>query len=204
MKSGCVILLIVSMLLVFPGWTQTGWTAEKELEKSATAAKTAVDEGSYQIGKGDVLEINVWKEPILSGDATVRTDGMISIVLLGDIQAAGRTPMALKANIQEGLKKYLEDPVVTVILKSPASQRFYIIGEVKSPGEYDLVKDLTVVQALARAGGFSEWADKDSIHIIRKEGGAEKRIPVNYKDIVKGRNAQDNVLLQANDTIVVP
>jgi polysaccharide biosynthesis/export protein len=163
-----------------------------------------VDAGAYTIGKGDALEVNVWREPMLSGEVVVRNDGMISLALAGDVLAAGRTTMDLKLDIQERLKRYLGEPVVTVILRTPASQKFYMVGEVKTPGEYDLIKEMTVIQAIARAGGFSEWAKKDKILIIRSEGGVEKRISVNYGDIVKGKSIEQNILLRANDTIIVP
>jgi polysaccharide export outer membrane protein len=159
---------------------------------------------AYTIGKGDILEINVWREPMLSGETIVRNDGMLSLTLAGDVQAAGRTTLQLKEEIQERLKKFLGDPVVTVMLRTPSSQKFYVIGEVKKPGEYDLVKDMTVVQGIAKAEGFTEWADKGSIVVLRQEGGVERRVPVSYKDIVKGKNVGQNILLRANDTIVVP
>lgn len=161
-------------------------------------------ESAYVIGKGDILEINVWREPMLSGETIVRNDGMISLTLVGDVQAAGRTTLELKGEIQERLKKFLGEPVVTVMLRTPSSQKFYVIGEVKTPGEFDLLKDMTVVQGIAKAGGFTEWADKGSIVILRHEDGVERRIPVSYKDIVKGKNTGQNILLRANDTIVVP
>lgn len=160
--------------------------------------------GEYKIGIGDGLEINVWREPMLSGDTIVRRDGMISISLLGDVKAVDRTPMELKAEIQESLAKYATNPTVTVIVKTPASQKFYVIGEVKTPGEYDLVKAMSVVQGISRAGGFTEWAAKDKILLLRKENGQEKRIQVNFKHVVKGKEGAQNVQLLANDTIVVP
>jgi polysaccharide biosynthesis/export protein len=159
---------------------------------------------SYAIGKGDVLEINVWREPMLSGETIVRNDGMISLALVGDVQAAGRTTLDLKEEIQSRLKQFVGDPVVTVMLRTPASQKFYVVGEVKTPGEYDLVKEMTVVQGIARAGGFTEWADKDGIVVLRRTDGPEQRLSVKYKDIVKGRDMSQNFLLRANDTIVVP
>lgn len=160
--------------------------------------------GNYAIGKGDVLEISVWREPMLSGETVVRNDGMISLALAGDIQAAGRTTMDVKEEIQTRLRQFIGEPVVTVMLKTAASQKFYVIGEVRTPGEYDLIKDMTAVQGIARAGGFTEWAKKDEIIILRKEGGIENKIPVNFKEIVKGRSVSQNIMLRANDTIVVP
>ena len=172
--------------------------------ESPTSQRESDTSGNYSIGKGDILEINVWREPMLSGETIVRNDGMISLALVGDVLAAGRTTMEVKDEIQTRLKQFLGEPVVTVMLRTAASQKFYVIGEVRTPGEYDLVKEMTVVQGIARAGGFTEWANKDGIVLLRKERGAENRIPVNYKDIVKGKNITQNVLLRANDTIVVP
>ena len=156
----------------------------------------------YVIGSGDVLDIAVWREPMLSARALVRSDGMISVGLLGDVRAAGLTPMDLQDEIQRRLKEFVETPIVTVAVRTTASKKFYVIGEVHTPGEYALVKELTVVQAIARAGGFTEWASKDDIVLIRKENGVEKRIKVNYKNIVNGKDSFDPEL-KANDTIVV-
>ncbi len=160
--------------------------------------------GDYMVGKGDVLEVSVWREPMLSGETVVRSDGMISVALLGDVRAAGRTPMELKNEIQTRLKEFIGEPAVTVTVRTPASQKFYVVGEVRTPGEYNLVTDLTVVQGIARAGGFTEWASKDKILLLRKEDGTEKRMRVNYKDIVKGEDSSQNLILRAGDTIVVP
>lgn len=177
---------------------------QTEADRKVLPSQSEVNAGSYTIGKGDVLEVNVWREPMLSGEVVVRNDGMISIALAGDVHAAGRTTLDLKVEIQDRLRKYLGEPVVTVILRTPASQKFYVVGEVKTPGEYDLIKEMTVVQAIARAGGFTEWAKKDKLLILRSDGGTETRISVNYGDIVKGRSIEQNILLRANDTIVVP
>lgn len=192
---------IVLVLCVSVAWHSGLWAAEKSEPASGVKAEAA---GTYRIGKGDVLEIHVWKEPVLSRETFVRMDGMISLPLLEDLQAAGRTPMEVKMDIQKRLSEFIELPEVTVILKNATSQKFYIIGEISKPGEYDLTTDITVLQAFAMAGGFTEWADKDKVMILRREGGQEKRIPVNYKDIVKGKNPEQNILIQAGDTIVVP
>ena len=157
----------------------------------------------YKIGKGDVLEVNVWKEEELTRVLKVRVDGKISLPLVDDIQAAGRTPMDLKETIQEALTEYIEVPQVTVIVQEQSGQ-YYLIGEVAKTGAYPLQKDLTVIQALAQAGGFTEWADKDSILLLRRENGQEKRINVDYDAIVEGKPAHSNVLIRANDTIIVP
>ena len=161
--------------------------------------------GKYQIGAGDVLEIVTWKEPDLSrNEILVRIDGYISFPLLNDIPAAGLTTVQLTQNIQDGLKDYISNPVVTVTVVTPASKRFYILGEVADTGEYTLMKSLTVLQAFAIAGGFTEWAAKDEIILMRREDGQEKIYRVNYKKIVKGKDVDQNILIQPNDTIIVP
>ena len=161
--------------------------------------------GTYRIGSGDVLEIVTWKEPDLSREAiTVRTDGYISFPLLGDVQAAGRTPTELKKAIEAGLKNYVSTPEVTVTIVTSGSQRFYILGEVVNTGEYPLVKHLTVLQAFALAGGFTEWAAKDEILLLRREGGKNVTIRVDYKEIADGKNLDQNVPIKADDTIIVP
>jgi polysaccharide export outer membrane protein len=160
---------------------------------------------SYLIGSGDILEIVTWKEPELSRDEIlVRIDGYISFPLLNDVKAAGQTPAELTDSIQNGLKDFIASPVVTVTVRSPASKRFYILGEVQRTGEYPLVKNLTVLQAFAVAGGFTEWASKKEIILMRQEGGQEKIYRVNYRDIVKGKDVAQNIKIEADDTIVVP
>ena len=160
--------------------------------------------GNYSIGKGDALDISVWREPMLSGETVVRNDGMVSVALLGDVRAAGRTPMELRDEIQTRLKEFIGEPAVTVTVRTPTSLKFYVVGEVRTPGEYNLVTDLTIVQGLARAGGFTEWAVKDKILLLRKENGMERRIRVNYKNIIKGIDPAQNLTLRPGDTIVVP
>ena len=163
------------------------------------------DRSTYQIGAGDTLEIVTWKEQDFTRDQVlVRTDGMITFPLLNDVQAAGRTPMELKNEIESKLKDYISAPVVTVTVVTPGSQKFYILGEVVNTGEYDLQKDLTVLQAFALAGGFTEWASKKEIILLRNENGKEKTFRINYKDIIKGENISQNMKIQANDTVIVP
>jgi polysaccharide export outer membrane protein len=205
MKRLLVLLSICLTVYFSVGVIPIAHAAGSGVEKSApTRVNASSPEGTYVIGTGDVLDISVWREPMLTGQVLVRNDGMISVALLGDVQAAGRTPMALRDEIQQRLKEYVENPAVTVTVHTPVSQKYYVIGEVRTPSEYDLVKDLTVVQAIARAGGFTEWADKSSIILLRNQNGVEKRIKINYKDIVKGKGGGENQKVEANDTIVVP
>ncbi len=159
----------------------------------------------YKIGPGNILEIVTWKEPDFSRpEVLVRTDGMITFPLLNDILAAGRTTLELKTDIETRLKDYVSNPVVTVTVRTPTVKKFYILGEVANTGEYDLVRELTVLQAFALAGGFTEWASKKEIILLRNENGKEKIIRVNYKNIVKGKDFRQNIKLKNNDTIIVP
>jgi len=162
------------------------------------------EEDSYIIGVGDVLEILTWKEPDFSKEIAVRIDGKISFPLLSDIQAASLAPLQLKKEIEEKLKEYVTSPNVTITVKVPQSQKFYILGEVSKTGEYTLVKNLTVLQAFALAGGFTEWASKKEIILIRHEDGKERIIRINYKNIAKGKDFSQNILIKADDTIIVP
>ena len=162
------------------------------------------DSTDYIIGNGDILEIVTWKEEDFTTDVMVRLDGKITFPLLDDIQASGRTTVQVKEEIEKGLKQFIEDPIVTVILKNPVSRKFYILGEVVKTGEYPLIKDLTVLQAFALAGGFTEWASKKEIILLRQEKGGKKIIRINYKDIVKGEELSQDVMLRPNDTIIVP
>ena len=173
------------------------------LNIAVVEGKNAVTD--YIIGSGDILEITTWKEPDFSRtDILVRIDGKISFPLLGDVQATGLTPLQIKDNIENKLKEYITAPVVTVTVKTPGSQKIYILGEVVRTGEYNLTKDLTVLQAFALAGGFTQWASKKEIILLRYVGEKEKIIRVNYKNIVKGEELEQNIRLKANDTIIVP
>ena len=158
----------------------------------------------YKIGSGDVLEILTWKEPDFSTEVLVRLDGKITFPLLDDIQAAHLNPLQLKKDIETKLKQFIEEPIVTVTVKNPASKKFYILGEIAHTGEYQLFKDLTVLQAFALAGGFTEWASKKEIILLRIENKQEKILRVNYKNIVKGKDFSQNIKIKANDTIIVP
>ena len=162
------------------------------------------DPGGYKIGIADVLEVLVWKEPDLTRTVDVRLDGRITFPLLDDIQAAGLTTLQLKTIIQKKLGDFVESPSVTITLKASGSQKFYILGEVAKTGEYTLVKDLTVLQAFALAGGFTEWASKKEILLLRNENGSHKAFIVNYKDIANNKDISSNIPIRANDTIIVP
>lgn len=159
----------------------------------------------YTIGPQDVLAINVWKEPEISRTVPVRPDGKISLPLVGEILASGHTPVQLKREIAERLKNYLSDPEVTVIVQSVNSRRFNVVGGVASPGTYDLTKRMTVLDAIAQAGGPVDFAKVKKIYVLRLlENGERLRIPFNYKQVIKGKNFHQNIQLEPGDTVVVP
>jgi polysaccharide export outer membrane protein len=175
------------------------FTGQSEAEKT----KAKVNSEDYIIGKSDSLEIYVWKEPEITRTITVRNDGKISLPLIDDIKAAGRTPMELKKVIHAELGDFIESPEVTVIVQAQASQSYYMIGEIAGTGEYPLLKDMTLVQALAKAGGFTEWADRDDILLLRRVDGQDKRIRLDYDAIVSGDDPDHNMMLQPGDTIIL-
>lgn len=165
----------------------------------AEAAGMAVDPTSYVIGVQDQLFVRVWREPDFTMPYVVRPDGKITIPLIGDVQASGLTPERLAAQLKQGLSDYINNPDVTVTINQVNSKKFFVTGEVFRTGEYPLAVPTHVFDALSNAGGFREFANKKKIVIIR---GAE-RLKFNYLDILKGKNLEQNILLQNGDTIVV-
>ena len=161
-----------------------------------------IDPNRYVIGAEDSLQITVWKEPTLSGTIPVRPDGMISMVLVGDLRAAGMTPMALSADISQRLKKYIQDPVVTVVVLGVNSQRIFTVGEVSHVGPIMMTPGMTVLQAIVAAGGLTQFANSKKIYILRSVGGKQQKLPFNYKLALKGDN--QGIELLPGDTIVIP
>ena len=189
-------------------------------QASSTSALVKPDiPPDYVIGPGDVLQIFVWKEADFSREVRVRTDGKLTMPLVGDVVAAGATTQALGKELERQLKQYVQTARVTVSLLASSSLRFFVVGEVNKPGEFLLVGRVGVLEALALAGGFKEEAKRDKIVIIRRDpstsnGGAtapsggrkpgDTVIRVNYKNLASGRDVRGNALLQPGDTIVVP
>jgi polysaccharide biosynthesis/export protein len=171
-------------------------SSSKEAEKG--------QEAEYLLRPGDVVQVFVWKEPDLTRDATVRLDGRITMPLLGDIEASGRTPQELGIELATRLQKLVENPVVTVSLAQPNSSRFFVIGMVNQPGGFPLTGRVTVLQALALAGGFKDFAKTDKILVIRGGAGSPTATPFNYKKIEDGSDLAQNAVLRAGDTILVP
>lgn len=178
--------------------------AKEELQKKQAKAAVAADSGSYVIGPEDVLYIYVWKEDNLSRTVPVRMDGMISIPLVDDVKAAGLTPLQLKELLLAKLREYVDTPDVTVIVTEANSYKVYLQGEVKKPGVMRLRTETSLVQLIVMAEGFTDWADKKKITIIRREGGKESRIRANYNRIVDGDKGHPDIILKSGDIVIVP
>ena len=163
----------------------------------------APDDSEYRIGIEDILAISVWRDPDLTRDVPVRPDGRISLPLLQDIQAAGKTPRELGVEIQRRLKEYLSSPSVTVIVREVNSLKAYLLGEVIRPGSIPLRSRVRLLQAISMAGGLTPFGGRNGIVIYRKTGDGEKVIELSYREIVSGRKPEDNLLLEPGDTVVV-
>jgi polysaccharide export outer membrane protein len=168
---------------------------------STPAAVTASE--TYVIGPSDVLTVTVWKEPTLSGPILVRPDGMITMPLLGDVQASGLTPLRLADQIASRLKKYFQAPNVSVVVGEIHSKVIYLLGEVGKKGPIEMTPGMTLLNAIASAGGLTDYANTKKIYILRGETGKQDKIPVRYKDALRGES-EFNLVLQPGDTIVVP
>jgi polysaccharide biosynthesis/export protein len=184
-------------------------TAKAGIDNDAAAASATVKVqrplNEYLIGPDDILAINVWKEPEISRTLPVRPDGNISLPLVGDLRASGRTPMQLQKEIKDQLVEYLSNPEVTVLVQEAKSHKFNIIGEVEKPGSYVMGGPMTVLDAIAMAGGLREFARSTKIYVLRTNAdGSRVRLPFNYKEVLKGSNLRADVQLQPHDTIVVP
>jgi polysaccharide export outer membrane protein len=204
MKLACLVLM---------GFVTIGMWAQKDTGASAATPETPAAPvvqppapevpPDYTIGADDMLKISVWHEPDMNVALPVRPDGKISLPLLDDVQAAGMTPMQLAASIKEKLKKYIADPRVTVAVEAMNSQRIYVLGEVVHTGVMPLLPHMTILQALSSAG-FTQFSNPKAIYLLRTQNGQQTKIPFNYKDAIKARGTQQNIVLRPGDTIVVP
>lgn len=160
---------------------------------------------NYRIGADDVLTINVWHEPEVSRNVPVRPDGNISLPLVGDVKAAGLTPTELQRQLEASFSKYLTNPAVSVIVAEIRSQRINVLGEVMRPGTYALIPPMSVIDAIAGAGGLKEFAKPKKIYVLRTlANGQRERIKFQYKNVLNGKRGSNDLLLQTRDTVVVP
>jgi polysaccharide export outer membrane protein len=185
---------------------QPGGGTQPSGSKAASTASTAplpVVPKGYVIGAEDVLSIVVWREKEISSDVIVRPDGMISLPLLRDVQAAGYTPEQLAEIIEKAALKFVTDSDTTVIVKQINSRKVFVLGEVAKPGVFPLTTEMNVLQLISAVGGLNEYADKGNITIIRNENGTERRHKFNYNEVISGKKLQQNIMLQPNDTVLV-
>jgi polysaccharide biosynthesis/export protein len=202
-------LACLALALALFGFATVGvWAQDAGADKAQKAPPEVQASGQapadYIIGADDTLHITVWKEPDMSVTLPVRPDGKISIPLLDDVQAAGMTPMQLGTSIHDKLKKFIADPRVTVVVTAMNSQRIFVLGEVVHSGPMALLPHMTVLQALSSAG-FTQFSNLKAIYLLRvQEGGQQTKLPFNYKNAIKGRDTQQNIVLKPGDTIVVP
>jgi polysaccharide export outer membrane protein len=172
-------------------------------QQAAPNAKRVVDD--YRIGPSDVLAINVWKDTELTRTVTVRPDGKISLPLVGELEVSGLTASSVQRLIGQRLAEYISSPQVTVMVQEVKSQTYVIVGKVSKPGSHELGKPTTVLEAIATAGGFLDFAKPNKVKIIRRQpGGQTETLYFDYNKVIKGKNAEQNVELQNGDTIVVP
>lgn len=160
--------------------------------------------GDYRLHAGDTLEVSVWKEAELQREIIVRPDGKFSMPLVGEMQAAGRTPDEVRKNIEDRLKTYIPEPVVTVTVQKVDGNRIYVIGQVGKPGAFVMNPQLNVLQALTLAGGGTPFAKMDDIVVIRGTGGTQRIIPFRYSRAAAGRDLEQNILLESGDVVIVP
>ena len=191
---GAVMIILATMA----GWgCGCSWAAAGPEQIDAAPAE-------YLIGIGDVLEVSVWNEPEISKTVFVRLDGKISLPLIGDVPAQGASPELLSRQISTAMSKLVADPSVTVTIKDSYSRIYYVVGQIAKPGEYRLNTPVSILQAIARAGGFAEWAKKGKIMIVRRSDGHDRIINFVYDKFINDNNRDNNVNVMPGDTIVVP
>jgi polysaccharide export outer membrane protein len=201
-KNIMVYFIIVLILSIMAPLTAHSQESKDSVPAKKISADVSADNDNYFIGPEDVLYIYVWREESLTKTVPVRMDGKISLPLVDDIQAAGLTPLQLKDVLTQILKGYVENPTVSVTVMEANSYKVYVSGEVKQPGVQRIRSEITLLKLITMAGGFTEWANKKKILILRKELGIDKRITANYNRIVEGK--EPDIVINRGDTIIVP
>jgi polysaccharide biosynthesis/export protein len=205
--SFTVAILVSSSVLLLRAQTRPAGTAATSVSQpdAVKGPSPSSTSDEFVIGPGDILAINVWKEAEISKVIPVRSDGRISLPLIGELQASGLTPKQLETEITKRLKDYVADPSVTVVVQEVKSQKINVLGMVAHPASYVITNSPTVLDAIALAGGFRDFAKQKSIYVLRQSAdGTPSRLPFNYKEVIKGVNPAQNVKLQPGDTVVVP
>ena len=196
--------LLNTILLAVLVPTQAGQAAGAAQPPAAVAGPSVAVPGDYAIGPDDVLGVVFWREPELSGDVTVRPDGRITLPVIGEMEAAGVHPEELRKRILAAATKYVTDANVQVVVRTINSRKVFVTGKVTTPGAHTLTGPLTAMQAIALAGGLTEYADAKSITIIRHENGRTQSYKLNYRDVSRGKGLEQDIRLRPGDTVVVP
>ena len=208
MKSRMVRFSALGLLAVSLTAPATAQSAPQAVPNGAAAPATAPPAAAlppgYLIGADDILWVVFWRDKEMTAEVVVRPDGKISLPLINDVQAAGLTPEQLRTQLTEAAGKLIEDPNVTVVVKTINSRKVFVTGQVGKPGPYPLSAPTTVLQLLATAGGVLEYADSKEIRIMRTEDGKQVSHKFNYKDVIKGKNLKQNIELKPGDTVIVP
>jgi polysaccharide export outer membrane protein len=198
--------LVIAMAVAAVPATMAGsaWAADGNAAPAPKASSAANVDSTYQIGVGDVLGISVWKDDALTKDVVVLPDGIISFPLLGLLKAAGKTVGQFKAELEERISQYVSDPVLNLEVRQVNSMIIYVIGRVNTPNRFIVNTNVSVLQALAMAGGLNPFAKRNSVKILRNEGGVTKTLPFHYDDVVEGKHLEENIELKRGDVIVAP
>lgn len=174
------------------------------LQPTATGGSVQVTPDDYVIGEQDALAITVWKEKDISGNVVVRPDGKITVPLVGELKVTGMKPLQLQATLTEKLKPYVTVPQVSVAVTQINSRKVYLIGQAAKEGPFQINSSTTVLQIIAEAGGLKDFAKRKKIYILRQQGQTQAHLPFNYDNVIRGKNTEQNVVLEPGDTVVVP
>ncbi len=201
--GSAIIVLLASLSIAMGSPAQTGQSAAAPSGKTVPA--NAAGPAGYRIGAGDVLEVNVWKEPEASVQAVVvRPDGKVSLPLVKELDVLGLTPMEMEKILTTKLESAIHGPDVTVVVKEIHSRKIYVVGAVRREGPIPLLEDVTVLQAIGEAGGLNDFAKRNKIYVMRTENGKPTKLFFHYDAVIRGEHTEENIQLLPNDTLVVP
>jgi polysaccharide biosynthesis/export protein len=203
LTTAVLLTALQTVLIAAPQTVTQGDTKDTQSTHVVTppsGAAAAVDSNGYKVESPDVLNVRVWHEQDFSGIYSVHPDGKITLPLIGDIDAGGKTPAEIEKIIKEALAKYVKDPLVTVTVQTVLSKKYYMDGEVAHPGEFELISKTTILEAISKSGGLAPFANEKKIYVLR----GDQRIGFNYKEVIHGKKLEQNIALQPNDHVVVP
>ena len=201
--TGALLCLVVT--LAASGQNGKGSPNSRTIKKSLpTRSSLLTEEEEFRIGKGDILQISVWREPELSSVVAIRPDGKISLPLVNEVYVVGMTPMELQEELVKEYKRFVNTPVVSVRVQQINSRKIYIFGNVGRQGAFPISRNITVLEAIAEAGGLVPFAKAKNIYVLRNVDGVPIRLPFNYKAVIRGKHSEQNIILKPGDIIYVP